>query len=207
MSPPSCEPVASIRKGHSEAPNSSVPPGLLGLLRSRPGLCVLSSLHPWCPSAHPRLCTCPCSPPPPSLLFPPPDRPSHPPVPGRCPPSFRLTPLPASSMPLHLAPRLWLPQAHSMHSSCAHNFHLHAWCPSLVVSSPGSGVGFPFWEVRAHMGMQAHGLGDSEFLGLRIRPWSQTPGAASQPCHLLGLSLLICERGPRYYPLLGQAED
>ena len=89
MSPPSCKPVAPIQRGHSEAPNSSVLPGPTGLLGSRPGLCVLSSPHPWCPSTHPRLRVCPCSPPPPSLLFPSPDRPSRPPVPGRRPPSLQ----------------------------------------------------------------------------------------------------------------------
>ena len=89
MSPPSCEPVTPIQRGHSEAPNSSVLPGPTGLLGSRPGLCVLSSPHPWCPSTHPRLRVCPCSPPPPSLLFPSPDRPSCPPCAWQTPPSLQ----------------------------------------------------------------------------------------------------------------------
>ena len=188
MSPPSCKPVAPIQRGHSEAPNSSVLPGPTGLLGSRPGLCVLSSPHPWCPSTHPRLRVCPCSLPPPSLLLPSPDRPSRPPCAWQTPPqpsdSHPSRPHPCPSAP---APRLWLPTAHSMHSSCAHNFHLHAWCPSLAVSSPGRGLASPLWEVRAQVGMQAHGLGDSELLGAKSGPWGLIPAlppAGPQSPHL-----------------------
>lgn len=103
------------------------------------------------------------------------------------PPAFRLTPLPASSMPLR-------PSAQTV---AAHRpLHALLLCPQLPSARlvpqlggelPGRGLASPLWEVRAQVGMQAHGLGDSELLGAKSGPWGLIPAlppAGPQSPHL-----------------------
>ena len=105
----SCEPGAPRQRGHSESPNSSMLPRPSGPLISSPGLCILSSQHPWCsPGCTVLKCTfpgsvCPCSPLPFVPAVPHLEGPHSSPLPGRCLPSLQ-TDIPPAPGPIGAPP-------------------------------------------------------------------------------------------------------